>query len=91
MNSRSQTIGSAVSDSDRIFLGLELGNGADGAEDLLLHDLHVLADAGEDGGLDEVTLFAVSFPSDLNLGAGLLTFVDVSEEESQPTAHAKEH
>jgi len=43
-----------------------------------LHDLHVLADVGEDGGLDEVTLFAVAFAADFDLGAGFLAFINVS-------------
>ena len=61
-----------------VLLGLELGDRADGAKDLFLHDLHVLADAGEDGRLDEVALFAVALAADFDLGALFPAGIDVS-------------
>ncbi len=73
-----ETVGGAVADPDGLFLVLELGDRADRTEDLLLHDLHVLADVGEDGRFDEVTLVAVAVATDLHLGAGLLAFANVS-------------
>ena len=68
----------AVADLDGVLFRLELGDRADRAEDLLLHDLHVLADIGEDGRLDEVALVAMALTANLNLGTGLLTLVDVT-------------
>ena len=64
-----EAIGGGVADADGLLLGLELGDGADGAEDLFLHDLHVLGDVGEDGWLDEVALVALAVATDLDLGA----------------------
>ncbi len=78
VHSRGQTIGGRIADTDGIVLGLELGNGADGAEDLLLHDLHVFADVGEDGGFNEVALLAVASAADFNFRAFLLAVVDVA-------------
>lgn len=78
MDSGGETVGGGVAETDGIFFGLEFGDRAHGAEDLFLHDLHVLADVGEDGGLDEVTLCAVAFAADFDLGAGFLAFINVS-------------
>ena len=36
-----EAVGALVADADGVVHGLELGDGADGAEDLFLHDLHV--------------------------------------------------
>ena len=73
-----ETIGCGVAKTDGVFFGLEFGNRADGAEDLLLHYLHVFRDTGEDGWLDEVALFAVAFASDFDFGALFLTGINVS-------------
>lgn len=73
-----KTVCSTVADPDGISLVLELGNGADGAEDFFLHDLHVFADVGEDRWLDEVTLFSVALAPNFDLGAFLLSLLDVS-------------
>lgn len=67
-----------VSDANGVFLGLEFGDGADGAEDFFLHDFHVFADVGEDGGLDEVAFFAMAIASYFHLGAFFLTGVNVA-------------
>ena len=80
VDSGGETVGGGVSDADGVFLGLELGDGADGAEDLFLHDLHVLADAGEDGGFDEVSLLAVTRTTNFDLGTLLLAGLDVAGE-----------
>lgn len=78
VDSGSETVGGAVADPDGISLVFELGNGADGAEDFFLHDLHVFADVGENGGLDEVALLSVALAANFNLGAFLLSLIDVS-------------
>ena len=78
MHRGGQTVRRRVADADGIFFGFELRDGADGAEDLFLHDLHVFADVGEDGGLDEVTFFAVAFAADFDLGAFFFAGVDVA-------------
>lgn len=73
-----EAVGGGVAEADGVVFRLELGDGADGAEDLFLHNLHVFRDAGEDGRLDEVALFAVALPADLDFGALLLTRIDIS-------------
>ena len=73
-----EAVGGLVADADGVVFGLEFGNGADGAEDFFLHDLHVFADVGEDGGLDEVAFFAVAFAADFDLGAVFFAGVDVA-------------
>ena len=83
MDGGGQAICGAVTDLDGILLGLEFGDRADGAEDLLLHDLHVLADVGEDCGLDEVALLSVTSTTDFDFGAGLLAFINVSERGNE--------
>jgi hypothetical protein len=74
-----QTIGGAVADLDGVLLRLEFGDRADGAEDFLLHDLHVFADVGEDGGLDEVALVTLALATDFHLGALLFAVVYVAK------------
>lgn len=80
MDGSGKTVGGAVTDSDGISLVFELGDGADGAEDFFSHDLHVFADVGEDGRLDEVALLSVALATDFDLGAFLLALLDVSDE-----------
>ena len=75
-----KTIGGLVAQLDDLLLILELGDGADGAENLLLHDLHVVADVGEDGGLDKVALVAVAVAANLDGGALLLAALDVAHD-----------
>jgi len=78
VHSSGKTVGGRVTDTDGLLLVLELGDGAHGAEDLLLHDFHVLGHAGEDGGLDEVALVALAGTADLDLGAGVFALLDVA-------------
>ena len=78
MDCRGEAVGGGVPKADGVLFGLEFSDGADGAEDLLLHDLHVFADVGEDGWLDEVTLVAVTLAADFDLGTLLLAGVDVA-------------
>jgi len=73
----SKTIGGLVASLDDIILGLELADRADRSEDFFLHDLHVLADIGEDGGLDEVTFLTVALATGLDLGTSLLARLDI--------------
>ena len=77
-----EAVGGGVADLDGLLFRRELGDGAHGAEDLLLHDLHVLGDVGEDGGLDEVALVALAVAADLDRGAGVFAFFDVAVSES---------
>ena len=80
MDCGGKTVGGGISETDGILFGLEFSDGADGAEDLFLHDLHVFADVGEDGWLNEVTFFAVTVTADFDLGALLLAGVNVAKE-----------
>lgn len=73
-----ETVGGGVAHADGLLLGLELGNAADGAEDLLLHDLHVLGDVGEDGRLDEVADVTLALAAGLDGRTGLLAVFDVA-------------
>lgn len=72
-----ETVGGTVADADGVFFRLEFGDGADRAKDFFLHDLHVLADAREDGGLDEVTLLTVTLTADFDFGAFLLALFNI--------------
>ena len=78
MHGGREAVGGRVADLDGLLLRLEFADGADGAEDLLLHNLHVLGDVGEDGGLDEVTLVALAIAADLDLGACVFAGFDVA-------------
>ncbi len=73
-----EAVGCGIAETDGVFFGLEFGDGADGAEDLFLHYLHVFGDAREDGRLDEVALFAVALAADFDFGALFLTGVNVA-------------
>jgi len=75
-----KTVGGGVANLDGVFLGLELGDRADWAEDLLLHDLHVLADIAEDCGLNEVSSVTMSSTTSLDRGTGLLACLNVSHD-----------
>ncbi len=75
-----EPVGGGVSETDGVLFRLEFRDGADGAEDLFLHDLHVFADVGEDGWLDEVTFLAVTLAANFDFGALLLAGVDVARE-----------
>ena len=74
-----ETVCAGVAELDGVLLGLELGDRADGAEDLLFHDLHVLCDVGENRGLDEVALVTLALAASLNGGTGVLASLDVPE------------
>ncbi len=73
-----QSIIGLVANSDNLLLGLELGNGAHGTEDLLLHNTHLLGDIREDGRLDEVALVTFALTADLELGTCVLAGLDVA-------------
>ena len=90
VDSSSETVRGIVASLDGFFLGLELGNGAHRAEDLLLDDLHVFGDIREDGRFDEVTLGALALTTSLNGGASLLAVLDVAAKtlvDSSPVGH----
>ena len=80
VDSGGKTVGGVVTSLDDLLLSLELGNRADRAEDFFLHDLHVLGDVGEDGGLDEVSLVAVTLTTGDNSSTRLLAFFDVAHD-----------
>jgi hypothetical protein len=73
-----ETVRGGVAETDGVLFGLEFRDGANGAEDLFLHDLHVFADVGEDGGLDEVAFLSDALAAGFDLGAFFLAGVDVS-------------
>lgn len=78
VNSSGEAVCGIVSNLDDLSLVLELGDCADGAEDLFTLDLHVLVDVGEDGGLNEVALVTLAFATSLDSGTLLLTLLDVA-------------
>jgi hypothetical protein len=80
VNSSRKAVGSIVGCLDDLVFCAELGNRADRAEDLLLHDLHVWLNIGEDGGLNKVSLLSVSLTTNLNLGAGLLALLNIAHD-----------
>lgn len=80
MDGGGQAVVGVVGELEGLRLVLELGDGADGAEDLFLHDLHVGADVGEDGGLDEVALVAVAGAAGLDSGALVGAGLDVAHD-----------
>lgn len=68
----SETVLSVVSDLGDLVESRELSDGSDRAENLLLHDLHVRLDVGDDGRLNEVTLVTLTLTTALDLAALLL-------------------
>ena len=80
MDCGGETVGGGVSETDGVLFGLEFSDGADRAKDLFLHDLHVFADVGEDGWLNEVTFFTVTVAADFDFGALLLAGVNVAKK-----------
>ena len=73
-----ESVGGGVADADDLVLGLELGDGAHGPEDLLLLDLHVLGDAAEDCRLDEVSDVAFAVAANFDIRTGFLAGFDVA-------------
>lgn len=76
-DTRGKTVDGVVGGLDDLLLSLELGDDDDGAEDLLLDDLHVGLDVGEDGGLDEVAGLAVADTTGEDVGTLLLAALNV--------------
>ena len=85
-----EAVGGLVGGLDDLVLGGELGDGADGAEDLLLHDLHVLVHVGEDGGLDEVALVALAVAASLDGGTSLLSGLDIADVDVSASSICQE-
>ena len=77
MDTSSETVGGAVTDLDGLVNVLELLDGDDRTEDLLLGDLHVLSNIGEQGRLDVVALTAVTLTTESNGRTSLLAVLDV--------------
>lgn len=80
VDSGSKTVCGVVTNADGVLLGLELGDRADGSENLFLHDGHVVLDVGEDGGLDEVSLVALALTAGNDGGTLVLAGLDVTVE-----------
>ena len=80
MHSSGQAVGRLVGQLDDIRLVLELADGADRPEDLLLHNLHVRANIAKDGRLDKVPLVAVALSANFDGGALLLAGLDVAHD-----------
>ena len=78
VDSGGKTISCGVAETDGVIFSLEFGDRANGTEDLFLHYLHVFRDAGEDGRLDKVPLFAVALATDFDFGALFLTSINIS-------------
>jgi hypothetical protein len=78
VHSGSKSICGVVAETDGVFLVLELGDRAYGAEDFFLHDGHVVLDVGEDGGFDEVAFGALALAAGDDGGAFVLAGLDVS-------------
>lgn len=83
MHTSSQSIECIMSLFKDIFNILEFGDGDYGSKDLFLHDLHLFIDVGEDGGLNEVTLFTMSFTANLNFGTLFLAGFDVIHDSGE--------
>jgi len=75
-----KTIVGVVTSLDDLLLSLKLGDRADRAEDLFLHDLHVLSDIREDGWLNEVSLVTVSLTSSDDGSTFILTLLDIAHD-----------
>src|SRR5262245_2955452 len=79
-----EAVGDVVGDGDRFLLVFELDDGQHRPEHLLLGDAHLVVDAGEDCGLDEVLaaplLLARRAAAQDALGALALSDVDVGED-----------
>lgn len=78
VDSGGKTVCGVVTDADGVCLVLELGDRANGSEDLFLHDGHVVLDVGEDGGFDEVSLVTLALTTGNDGGTLVLSGLDVS-------------
>jgi hypothetical protein len=80
---RCQTVQAVVCLAQHVFLVLKLDDHANWPEDLLLDDAHVWPRVGKDGWLDPVALRAMSLASKVNLGALLLSRIDITHDALQ--------
>ena len=69
-----------VGDRQDVLVVLELRDNDDRAEDLLLDDLGIWLDVGEDRWLDKVSLVTESVAADQSLAAVLLSVIDVTHD-----------
>lgn len=72
-----KTVERVMSLRENIIDIFELANSDNGSENFFLHNLHLFVDIGEDGGLNEITLFAVTFAAELDFSTLVLTSLDV--------------
>lgn len=77
VDSGSKTVSRVVASLNSVLNSIELGDGANWTKDLLLHDLHIWSDVGENGWLDEVSLITETLTTDLNLSALSLAVLNV--------------
>ena len=80
VDSRREAISAGVCRLENLLFRFELGDGADGAEDLFLHDLHVFRDVGEDGRLDEISLITMALTTSDDGGTLLLPLFNVAHD-----------
>jgi hypothetical protein len=78
VNSRRESVGGAVPHPDCILFSLEFGNRANRTKSLLLQDLHIFADVGENSRLDEIALLAQPLSARLDLRAFIHASFDIS-------------
>lgn len=75
-----KTIGGFVTGLDDFVFSLEFADGAHRAEDLFLHDFHVITDTGENCWLDEVAFVTMSLATSFNFSTGVLAGFDVGHD-----------
>ena len=82
MDCSGESIGGFIADADGVVEIGEAGDGADRAEDFVLHDFHGGRDVAEDGGLDEVAGAggAAAFSAGFDGGAFGFAGGDVAEK-----------
>ena len=76
----SETVSALVANLDGVGRVLEFGDGAHGAKNLFLHDLHVFGHVAEDRWLNEVPLGTMALAANLDFCAGFLAFVDIARK-----------
>lgn len=88
MHGGGEAVGRGVAGLDGFFLGLELRDGANWAEDFFLHNLHVFGHAAEDGGLNVEAFFAFAVAASFDFGTSLLAGVDITRARRWLMTHA---
>ena len=83
MNAGGKTVERLMSLLENILNVFEFGNSNDGSENLFLHNLHLLIDAGEDCGLNEITFFAMTFAAEFDFRSLVLSRLDVIHDSCE--------